>query len=125
MHLTVDITDIGPEIVLMTLVGELDMFTQPVVEATLIGLHARGVTRVVVAAAGLTFTDLGGLLTLCRADEELRRRGGGLTLAAPARQVLRVNGLLAAEGLQVSRSVSEALGVRHGHARHTHRTHRG
>ncbi|WP_061295019.1 STAS domain-containing protein [Herbidospora cretacea] len=121
MHLTVDITDIGPEIVIMTLVGELDMFTQPVVEATLIGLHARGVTRVVVAAAGLAFSDLSGMLTLCRADTELRRRGGGLTLAAPARQVLRVNGLLAAEGLPVCRSVSEALGVRL--ARRPHRTH--
>ncbi|WP_062355657.1 STAS domain-containing protein [Herbidospora yilanensis] len=122
MHLAVDITDIGQDTVIMSLVGELDMFTQPVVEATLIGLHARNVTRVVVAAAGLTFSDLGGMLTLCRADEQLRGRGGGLTLAAPARQVLRINALLATEGLRVFRSVSEALGVRL--ARHSHRTHR-
>nr|WP_062338271.1 STAS domain-containing protein [Herbidospora sakaeratensis] len=122
MHLAVDITDIGHGTVIMSLVGELDMFTQPVVEATLIGLHARKVTRVVVAAAGLTFSDLGGMLTLRRADEELRGRGGSLTLAAPARQVLRINGLLAAEGLRVCGSVSEALGVRH--ARRPHRTHR-
>lgn len=122
MHLAVDITDIGQDTVIMSLVGELDMFTQPVVEATLIGLHARNVTRVVVAAAGLTFSDLGGMLTLCRADEQLRGRGGGLTLAAPARQVLRINALLAAEGLRVCRSVSEALGVRL--ARHPHRSHR-
>jgi len=76
----------------VTLAGQLDIDTAKKLHATMDGLRADGVTRMVVDLADLTFCDSVGLSALVVAHRQCAAEGGYLRLAAPTRFLLRVLG---------------------------------
>ncbi|MGN6696046.1 MAG: STAS domain-containing protein [Aquihabitans sp.] len=86
----------GPQTVL-TLSGELDPGTAPILQSHLTDLAAdQGVSSVVVDLSQITFLDSSGIRALVTGGEALRTRSAELILRAPnanVRRVLEVTGL--------------------------------
>jgi anti-sigma B factor antagonist len=76
--------------VLVTLFGELDTATAPVLRDSLTHLVNEGATRLEVDVSELTFIDSTGLTVLMDQRHRLRTRGGLLILLAPSRPILRM-----------------------------------
>ena len=80
----------------ITLVGEVDVYTAPQVRDELQALIERGARRVVVDMAGTAFIDSTGLGVLVTALKRLAAHGGSLVVRKPdhqARSAIRVTGL--------------------------------
>jgi anti-anti-sigma factor len=93
--LTIEVHREGVEAVL-TLTGELDPHTAPLLAEELDGLEAEGVTAVVLVLTNLGFIDSSGLRVLIAADRDITERGGSLTLRSPSetvRRLLEITGL--------------------------------
>ena len=93
--LTIEVHREGNEAVL-TLTGELDPHTAPLLAEELDGLEAEGVTAVVLVLSNLGFIDSSGLRVLIAADRDITERGGTLTLRSPSetvRRLLEITGL--------------------------------
>ena len=75
--------------VVLTLSGELDLATAPVLQARLDPVM-RGSGMVVINLSRLEFIDSSGLHTLVRAERHLRRSGGQLVLVRGPRAVHRI-----------------------------------
>jgi anti-sigma B factor antagonist len=93
--LTIEVHREGDEAVL-TLTGELDPHTAPMLSDELDSLTGEGVTTVVLALAGLGFIDSSGLRVIISADRDLGERGGRLVLRSPSdtvRRLLEITGL--------------------------------
>jgi anti-sigma B factor antagonist len=101
MALTTDETARG-ECVLLTLSGELDLDTAPLLYSRLEDIVGRGIWRIVVDASGLEFCDSTGLSALLAAHQACESAGGYLRLAAPDHLLVR---LLAVVGLQATIAV--------------------
>jgi anti-sigma B factor antagonist len=81
----------------LTLVGELDPHTAPLLSDELENLVDEGASTVVLVLAGLGFIDSSGLRVLIAADRDLTERGGTLVLRSPSdtvRRLLEITGLL-------------------------------
>jgi anti-sigma B factor antagonist len=94
--LTIEVHTEGDEATL-TLTGELDPHTAPLLSAELEGLAAEGVSSVVLVLSGLGFIDSSGLRVVIAADRDLAERGGRLVLRSPSetvRRLLDITGLL-------------------------------
>ena len=88
--------DEGDERVL-SLSGELDPHTAPVLSAELDDAIAAGTSTVVLELSGLGFVDSSGLRVIIAANTELGERGGRLVLRSPSetvRRLLEITGLL-------------------------------
>ena len=85
-HLTVSSGD--DESGAIRVVGELDAYSAPVLEAEL----SRGVRdgELRLDMAGITFIDSTGLRVVVSADNRLREAGGGLVVVDPSPSVLRL-----------------------------------
>jgi anti-anti-sigma factor len=81
MFLSVRLTTLSDTAVVLTLTGELDSTTSPVLAATLGPLAESPVTHVIVAAGDLWFCDLTGLDQLAATHLILYAKGGGLAVA--------------------------------------------
>jgi anti-sigma B factor antagonist len=93
--LTIEVHREGDEAVL-TLTGELDPHTAPLLAEELDGLESEGVTAVVLVLSNLGFIDSSGLRVLIAADRDIAERGGTLTLRSPSetvRRLLEITGL--------------------------------
>ena len=93
--LTIEVHREGNEAVL-TLTGELDPHTAPLLAEELDGLESEGVTAVVLVLSNLGFIDSSGLRVLIAADRDITERGGTLTLRSPSetvRRLLEITGL--------------------------------
>ena len=88
MMFAVDVTSIEGETVL-TLHGELDLWTQPRFVAALEGLDDR-VARVVLDLSDLTFIDCGNIGIIQRARMLAGLRGTAFVLRTPNPQLLRI-----------------------------------
>jgi anti-anti-sigma factor len=75
--------------VLLTLGGELDLATVPLLQEQLDRV-VRGRGAVVIDLSGLRFIDASGLRVLVRAERQLRASGGQLVLVRGPRAVRRV-----------------------------------
>ena len=84
----VDVTSIEGETVL-TLQGELDLWTQPRFMAALAGLDDR-VARVVLDLSDLTFIDCGNIGVIQQARMLAGLRGTAFVLRSPNPQLLRI-----------------------------------
>jgi anti-anti-sigma factor len=93
--LTIEVRREGDEAVL-TLTGELDPHTAPMLADELDGLEAEGSRTIVLVLSGLGFIDSSGLRVLIAADRDLTERGGSLVLRSPSetvRRLLEITGL--------------------------------
>jgi anti-sigma B factor antagonist len=94
----------------LTVCGELDMWSGPQLDDYLIDLAALGRGRVVLDAAGLTFCDAAGIRILLRGHARARAREGWLRLAGADRRVRRVLAIVALTAvLPVFDSVADAI----------------
>jgi anti-anti-sigma factor len=94
--LTIEVHIEGDEAQL-TLTGELDPHTAPMLADELEGVTAEGFSSVVLILSGLGFVDSSGLRVLIAADRDLTERGGQLVLRSPSegvRRLLEITGLL-------------------------------
>jgi anti-sigma B factor antagonist len=76
--------------------GEVDLYTAPRLQTELAALVRDGVSRLVVDLSGVEFCDSTGMNVLLSAMKRLRENGGSLELAAPrsaVRRILQVTGL--------------------------------
>lgn len=81
----------------LTLQGELDPHTAPMLADEIDDLISDGATDVVLVLTGLGFVDSSGLRVIISADRALTEREGRLVLRAPSdnvRRLLEVTGLL-------------------------------
>jgi anti-sigma B factor antagonist len=82
---------------IVTICGEIDLYTAPRLHSELAGLLAEGMpARVVVDMSGVEFCDSTGMNVLLSCLRRARERGGELEIAAPkpaVRKILQVTGL--------------------------------
>jgi anti-anti-sigma factor len=81
-------TDAGSCVV--TLVGELDPHTSPLLEQEIDDGLAGGADRLVLDMAQLRFIDSSGLRVIIKAYKELEKRDGQLVLRSPNQTALRL-----------------------------------
>jgi anti-sigma B factor antagonist len=79
-----------PDAFLLSLYGELDLATSPLLEAKLRMVESTNSERIVIDLSGLTFIDSTGLHALVRAELRWRASGRGLVLLRGPRAVQRV-----------------------------------
>jgi len=94
--LTIEVHLDGDEATL-TLTGELDPHTAPMLADEIESLEADHVTTVVLVLGALGFIDSSGLRVVIAADRDLAARGGRLILRSPSetvRRLLEITGLL-------------------------------
>lgn len=104
------VRDCGGRVV-VALAGEMDATNAAHIGALLTTVAVR-VPQLIVDLAGLEFTDCAGMRALAAADRQARQAGGGLVLAAPTPQVLRVldlTGLMT--GVPMCSTVKAAAGI--------------
>ena len=96
----------------MTISGEIDIASVPVLRERLIGLPRPHASRIIIDLSGVTFCDASGLAVLVGASRAPALLGGVLRLAAPAPMmatVLRLTGLHSR--FEIFATVSEAIGA--------------
>ena len=96
----------------MTISGEIDIASVPVLRERLIGLPRPQASRIIIDLSGVTFCDASGLAVLVGASRRAGLLGGVLRLAAPAPMmatVLRLTGLHSR--FEIFATVSEAIGA--------------
>lgn len=85
------------EYVVMSVHGEIDLYTVPRLQRELANVLASGeAVRLVVDLSGVDFCDSTGVNVLLAAHRQSREQGGDLELAAPrpaVRKILQVTGL--------------------------------
>ena len=81
---------------IVTICGEIDLYTAPRLHSELAGLLADGMpARVVIDMSGVEFCDSTGMNVLLSCLRRARERGGELEIAAPkpaVRKILQVTG---------------------------------
>ncbi|GII73004.1 anti-sigma factor antagonist [Sphaerisporangium melleum] len=81
---------------ILTVVGEIDLYTAPRLQAEFTRLLETGPDRVVIDMSGVEFCDSTGMNVLLSALKRMRERGGVLEVASPrpaVRKILQVTGL--------------------------------
>jgi anti-sigma B factor antagonist len=82
---------------LITLSGQADQTTGAQLSELVTDQLSRGMTRLMVDAAGLSFADWSAIRTLVVAALTLKDRGGGMILLHPQRRVARMLSLIGAD----------------------------
>lgn len=90
----------------VTVSGELDLYTAPRLQSALTALLREHVTRVVVDLSGVEFCDSTGINVLLSAMKRIKEIGGTFELAAPRPAVNRI---LQVTGLDTVFSVLDAM----------------
>jgi anti-sigma B factor antagonist len=91
----VSLTYSGFEAVI-TLAGELDLASAPVLHELLLEAASAGTETIKIDVQGLTYIDSAGLGVLVSAHKRLQSNGGSLVISGPTPRVMRV---LAISGL--------------------------
>ena len=91
----VGLTYSGSEAVI-TLAGELDLASAPVLHELLLEAASGGADTITMDIKRLTYIDSAGLGVLVSAHKRLESNGGSLVISAPTAQIMRV---LAVSGL--------------------------
>ena len=92
-ELVVTVTWLGPE-ALALVIGEVDVFSVPVLASRLDEVVARGARRVTVDASQLSFIDSAGMAVLATTTSTLRSQGGDLVILDGRPRLLRILRLL-------------------------------
>jgi anti-sigma B factor antagonist len=91
------VTSRDDDTVVVSLTGELDPHTVPMLAEELDDALASGVTSVALDLSGLTFIDSSGLRVVISTHRQLEERGGKLVVRQPSdtvRRLLELTGLL-------------------------------
>jgi anti-sigma B factor antagonist len=81
---------------ILSVVGEIDLYTAPRLQTEFTRLLETGPDRVVIDMSGVEFCDSTGMNVLLSALKRMRERGGALEVASPrpaVRKILQVTGL--------------------------------
>jgi anti-sigma B factor antagonist len=99
-----------PGVVVVTVAGEIDLATEPALQAALVAVVADPAVRVVVCdLSDVLFLSCGGLSVLVQAKDELGRREAWLRVVAWRSVVVRLITLTGlADTLDLRRDVAEA-----------------
>jgi anti-sigma B factor antagonist len=89
LEFSVNTAALGGDAFVVTLTGEIDLYTAPTLEQSLEGVVALGGTSVAVDLAEVTFIDSTTLEVLLRYHERFRGLGGVLVIVTDDRRVLR------------------------------------
>lgn len=81
---------IGPDEYVLTLGGEVDLYTAPRLSDAADALFAEGAKTLVLDLRSVTLLDSAALGTVTAAAKRARQAGGELVLACDSREVLRV-----------------------------------
>ena len=104
-------TSFRDAVAVVSVVGDVDMYTSPDLRSSLSGLSRGKTPRIVVDLSQVGFMDSSGIATLVQSLKEVRPKGGEVRLAGVGRNVLRVLELSNLTSLfPVHSSVEEALG---------------
>ncbi|MFL6155765.1 MAG: STAS domain-containing protein [Marmoricola sp.] len=109
MTIAVD-SESHPGTVVLTAVGELDVHTEPLLRAAVLGLPPGTPTIVIADLTGLTFMDSSGLGVLVATHKQARAADGGLRVVCspgPVLRMLEITGLRSA--LDVYPTFDEAI----------------
>jgi anti-sigma B factor antagonist len=83
-------TEVGSDEVVLTLHGDVDLYTAPDLKAELIRLIEGGTTRIVVDLTSATFIDSTTLGVLLGALKRLRPAGGELAIVCPDPNIRKI-----------------------------------
>lgn len=75
---------------LMSVEGEVDVYTSPQVKQELVALAESGVTHVILNLSQVEYLDSTGLGVLISGLKRLRENGGNLALVGPGMRILRI-----------------------------------
>jgi anti-sigma B factor antagonist len=78
------------QVMVVTINGDLDMYTAPILRRVLARVAGAGCGQVVVDMDGCTFLDMTGVGVLVGGLKLARERGGMIAVACGAEQVLRI-----------------------------------
>ncbi|GAB2959873.1 STAS domain-containing protein [Nonomuraea fastidiosa] len=112
MQLSVRLVPIDHTTLVITLTGELDRTTRPVLASFLDPVPKSPLTHVLVAAGDLWFCDLSGIERLALTHRALRAKGGHLAVAGarpPLRRLIALMGEQADAAIPVFATMAEAL----------------
>ena len=90
MNFDIQTEQLSPEAYVISLSGEVDLYTAPELKAALLRLVAEGPTRIVVDLSGATFVDSTTLGVLLGAVKRLRLIGGELVLVCADLNIRRI-----------------------------------
>jgi anti-sigma B factor antagonist len=100
----------GPGYAVVSVAGEIDASTEGKFRDVLTSVQARGVLRIVVDLAGVTFMGSRGIAVLIGARRLLAAEGGSLALAAPRGKIAEILSLTEVdEVIPVASSVADAV----------------
>lgn len=109
MKLSLSRTD-REDVAIMTVSGEVDVYTAPQLRSALEERVAEAQTRVVVDLQGVTFIDSTGLGVLVGRLKALRKVGGSLRVVCTDERILRLFGITGLDRvLPLHDSVDDAL----------------
>lgn len=98
--------------VFVSVSGDVDLSTAPMLERALLTAIAEGATTIAVDMSECCFVDSAGIHALLQAQAELKRTGGRLSLISPARAVRRALEVSRLErAFSVHDSRVQALGI--------------
>lgn len=83
-------TEVRPGYTLLTVSGEVDVYTAPLLRQRLVDLGSSGATRVVINLEPVEFLDSTGLGVLVAALNRFRRQDGDVELVCSQARILRV-----------------------------------
>ncbi len=89
-HLSVRFSPLAVDKVIAVVRGELDLYTAPLLQATLLPLPARGVRHIVVDARELLFCDVHGFRSLSEVNDRAVAHGGELVIIRPSPRLRRI-----------------------------------
>ncbi len=89
-ELGLDVDVRNPDYAMLTVAGEVDVYTAPLLRQKLVELADSGVSRLVVNLEPVGFLDSTGLGVLVAALNRMRRQGGDIELICSQLRILRV-----------------------------------
>jgi anti-sigma B factor antagonist len=104
---------VGADTHIVSVSGEVDLFTAPEFKQRVMAPIAAGVDRVIVDLTGTTFVDSSSLGVLIGAHRQLKSRGGRLIIACNGEAVVKTFRITGLDGVfRLVDSVEAALGDR-------------
>lgn len=94
--LNIDVAPTGEAAVTLTLTGEVDAATAPILDQALANAFASGCSHITLDMGDLQFMDSSGIRVLVRNGEHVRAGGGALRISAmsrPVQQLMDLTGL--------------------------------